>query len=263
MNPATTHPPQLGRRLGTVSRKIERFISNYVSNSSAKGLVIGLSGGLDSSVVVKLAVNAIGPEKVLGLIMPSVHTPSEDVDDAIELSKLLKIRYEVVNLDPIVEKYREVLPDDNRARGNLTARIRMSILYYYAEINDYLVAGTSDRSEKSVGFFTKFGDGAADLLPIADLYKTQVRALARFLKVPESIVEKKSSPRLWENHLAEDELDMRYEELDSILFLMADKKIKPARVAKKLKLPRQDVRKVERMIDKNAHKQKQPPSPCP
>jgi NAD+ synthase len=245
--------------LGLIPNKIEHFVSSYVRKSSAKGLVIGLSGGLDSSVVLKLCANAIGPEKLFGLVMPGSSTPREDIKDAIDLATSLGVRFEVIDLTPIIERYSQVLPDDTRARGNLTARIRMNILYYYAAINGYLVVGTSDKSERKIGFFTKFGDGAADILPIAHLYKTQIRELARFLKVPRTIIEKKSSPRLWDNHLAEDELGMTYERIDPILQLLA-KKRKPQEIAKKLKLPLSDVRKVKEMVEKSKHKQSPPPS---
>jgi NAD+ synthase len=249
---------QLDHNLSTVSRKIERFISSYISKSSAKGLVIGLSGGLDSSVVLRLSVSAIGPEKVFALIMPSSITPDQDVKDAVELAELLKVRYKVIEVEPIIERYMEVLPDDERARGNLTARIRMSMLYYHAAINGYLVAGTSDRTEREIGFYTKFGDGAADILPIGNLYKMQVRALASFLKIPKAIVGKKSSPRLWRDHLAEEEIGMSYEKLDPILQLLIDGKKKPQEIAKKLKVPLRDVLAVKEMVDKNAHKRNPP-----
>jgi len=216
-------------------------------------LVIGLSGGLDSSVVLKLCVNAVGPDKIFGLVLPSRHTPQGDIKDATELAAALKVRHQVIDIDPIIERFAQVLPDDKRAMGNLGARIRMSILYYHAAINGYLVVGTSDKSERSIGFHTKFGDGAADILPIADVYKTQVRALARFLKLSTSIVEKKSSPRLWANHLAEEEIGMSYETLDPILSLLVDKK-KPPYIARKQKVPLKDVQKVKEMVDRSAHK---------
>jgi NAD+ synthase len=108
------------------------------------------------------------------------------------------------------------------------ARIRMNILYYHASVNGYLVAGTSDKSELFIGYYTKFGDGAADIMPIANLYKTQVRALAKYLKVPQAIVDKKSSPRLWDNHLAEEEIGMGYETIDPILHLLIDSRSQPA-----------------------------------
>lgn len=190
MNPATLDK-LLRLDLTKVSKKIERFISYYVSKCSAKGLVIGLSGGLDSSVVLELCVNALGKSRVLGVVMPSNVTPKEDTAHAIELAKSLGIKYHIRDITTLLDKYEQALPEDKRARGNLTARIRMNILYYYASVNDYLVAGTSDKSELYIGYFTKFGDGAADIMPIADLYKTQVRALAKQLGIPQAIAKRK------------------------------------------------------------------------
>jgi NAD+ synthase len=246
----------LGQDYKKISNKIEKFISAYISKSSAKGLVIGLSGGLDSSVVLKLSVNALGRSNVLGLVMPSDITPREDITHAIDLAKELRIRYHIIDIHPIVQKFEEVLPENKEARGNLMARIRMSILYYYAGVNRYLVAGTSDKSEVQIGYFSKFGDGAADIMPIAVLYKTQVRALARYLGVPAVIVQKKSSPRLWENHLAEEEIGMDYEMIDQILYLLVDKKISPRDVIRNLGVSTKHVNKVKGMIEKNLHKRR-------
>jgi NAD+ synthase len=242
----------------STSRKIMRFISEYASKSSAKGLVIGLSGGLDSSVVLKLAVNALSPSEVFGIVMPSDTTPKEDTDHAIELAKSLGIKYHVIDIGPLLAKYAENLPDDRKARGNLMARIRMNILYYYAGVNGYLVVGTSDKSEIMIGYYTKWGDGAADIMPIADLYKTQVKSLAKYLRIPKVITEKKSSPRLWENHFAENEIGMDYKMIDSILHLLIDKKEKPKNAAKKLGIPTNQVNKVKEMIDKSVHKRNMP-----
>lgn len=241
-----------------VSKRIERFVSSYMSKSSARGLVIGLSGGLDSSVVLKLAANALGPSRVLGLVMPSDTTPREDTDHAIELARSLGIRHHVIDINPLLARYAEALPEDRRAKGNLMARIRMSILYYYAGANSYLVAGTSDRSEIAIGYFTKFGDGAADIMPIANLYKTQVRALAKFLQIPQAIVEKKSSPRLWDSHLAEEEIGMGYETIDPILYLLVDRKMKPKAAAKRLGMPAKHVNKIQDMMEKSRHKRNMP-----
>jgi NAD+ synthase len=246
----------LGQDYKKISNKIEKFISAYISKSSAKGLVIGLSGGLDSSVVLKLSVNALGRSNVLGLVMPSDITPREDTTHGIDLAKELRIRYYIIDIHPIVQKFEEVLPENKEARGNLMARIRMSILYYYAGVNRYLVAGTSDKSEVQIGYFSKFGDGAADIMPIAVLYKTQVRALARYLGVPAVIVQKKSSPRLWENHLAEEEIGMDYEMIDQILHLLVDKKISPRDVIRNLGVSTKHVNKVKGMIEKNLHKRR-------
>jgi NAD+ synthase len=243
-----------------ISHKIEKFLSAYVSKSSAKGLVIGLSGGLDSSVVLKLSVNALGQSNVLGLVMPSDTTPQEDTDHAIDLARDLGIRYHLIDIYPIIQKFEEVLPVDKEARGNLMARIRMSLLYYYAGISGYLVAGTSDKSEIQIGYFSKFGDGAADIVPIAILYKTQVRVLAQYLGIPTIIVQKKSSPRLWENHLAEEEIGMDYELIDPILYLLVDKKIQPRNAARKLGVSANYIYKIQYMIESSAHKRRPPPA---
>lgn len=245
-----------GQNYSKISKQIERFVSDYVLKSSAKGLVIGLSGGLDSSVVLKLSTNAIGPQYVLGLVMPTSVTPQEDIKDAIALAESLKVEYKMIDLDPIIEKYASILPEEKKARGNLMARIRMSILYYHAFLRGYLVAGTGDKSEYYIGFFTKYGDGGADIMPIAHLYKTQVRALARQLGIPDAIIQKKSSPRLWANHLAEEEIGMNYEVIDSILHLMVDKKVKPAEIEKRLQIPREQADKIKDMVDKSVHKRR-------
>lgn len=242
----------------TLSKRLERFILNYLSNSSAKGVIIGLSGGLDSAVVLKLAVNALGPTRVLGLVMPSDTTPKEDTSDAIEHAKSLGNRYLIIDINPLLAKYSEILAEDMKARGNLMARIRMNLLYCHANVNNYLVAGTSDKSELYIGYFTKFGDGAADIMPIANLYKTQVRALAKFLKIPGPIVEKKSSPRLWDNHLAEDEIGMDYETIDPILHLLVDKKLKPKAAAKKLGVSEKQVNTIKEMMETSLHKREMP-----
>jgi NAD+ synthase len=246
----------LGQDYKKMSNKIEKFLSAYISKSSAKGLVIGLSGGLDSSVVLKLSVNALGRSNVLGLVMPSATTPREDTAHAIDLAKKLRIRYHVIDIHPLIQKFEEILPKNKEARGNLMARIRMSILYYYAGVSGYLVAGTSDKSEIQIGYFSKFGDGAADIMPIAVLYKTQVKALAQYLDVPAEIVQKKSSPRLWENHLAEEEIGMDYEIIDQILHLLVDKKIQPKDIRRKLGVSTKHVDKVKGMIEKSLHKRR-------
>jgi NAD+ synthase len=246
----------LDKNYASVSKKIERFISSYISKSPAAGVAVGLSGGLDSSVVLKLSVNALGPEKVAGFILPSSTTPEQDVKDAVSLAESLKIDYKIIDTSSIISKYLEVLSGStDKIRGNLVARIRMSILYHEAAIKNYLVAGTSDKSEFLIGYFTKFGDGGSDLLPIAGLYKTQVRALATYLGIPEGIVKKKSSPALWKGQLAEKELGMEYEIIDPILVLL-DRKLTARQAAKKLQLPVKDVIRVQAMIKASAHKRK-------
>lgn len=236
------------------SKKIQDFISRQVSGASAKGIVIGLSGGLDSSVVAKLCVLALGKARVFGLVMPARATPKKDVQDTIALAEALAIKYRTINIQPIIDEFVQALPADKKAQGNLAARVRMSILYHHAFVKQYLVVGTSDKSEFHTGYFTKFGDGGSDLAPIADLYKTQVRALGKFLGIPQGILKKRSSPQLWKGHLAEKELGIEYEVLDPILHLLVDKKVQTAGVAKQLNIPIQKIERVEEMIGKSAHK---------
>lgn len=198
-------------------RKIAGFIQEGCTKKNA---VVGLSGGLDSAVVAKLATLALGPERVHTIIMPdSEVTDPADFEDAKSLAEELEV---MVTVQPITEIKKAFLntnaiPSDALSMGNTCARIRMTILYAYANKNNALVLGTSDKSELALGFFTKWGDGGADILPIADLYKTEVRALARYLGLQTRIVTKPSSPNLQVGQTAEDEIGMTYEETDMML----------------------------------------------
>jgi len=211
-----------------ITEKLTKFISDYVGSSGADGVVIGLSGGVDSSVVATLCVKALTKDKVLGLIMPTAFTPHEDVRDAEWLASWLGIRYKLIRIDPIVEAYAGQLgqsPQDPAAKmafANLRARVRMSVLYFYANMLNYLVAGTGDRSEILIGYFTKYGDGGVDFLPAAGLYKTQLRYLARSLGIPDRIAFKPSSPQLYPGHRAVDEIPVDYDVLDKVLYHLFD-----------------------------------------
>ncbi len=239
---------------------ITTFIKQYVEDSGANGVVVGVSGGVDSTVAVSMAVEALGSGRVLGLFMPSVYTPSEDWEDARHVAEVLGIQLKIIDINPIVDCFARAIPDfgeDKLARGNLMPRIRMSILYYYANRYNLLVLGSSDRSEILLGYFTKYGDGAADIMPLASLYKTQVREMARRLGFIR-IAQKPSSPRLWSGHTAEGELGAPYELIDQVLYAIFDRK-----------LPVEEVRKnfgdvvdfVLERVRKNLHKSNLPPSP--
>lgn len=197
---------------------IIKFIRNEVTRADSNGVVLGLSGGIDSSVALFLATKSLGNNKVLGLILPDKTVAQQtDMDDAIEISQKLGIQYHIIDITEFKKKYMDILPIERKSMGNLIARIRMNFIYYYANIENKLVLGTSDKSELMIGYFTKFGDGAADILPLADVYKTQVRELAKYLNLPEKILIKKSSPSLWKDQTAEDEIGMNYEKIDLIL----------------------------------------------
>jgi len=247
------------------TERILEFIRRVVENSGASGVVLGLSGGVDSSLTAVLCVKALGREKVLGVLMPTNFTPREDVEDALELAETLGIRVETVNIDEISEAFFKCLKvdrSDPKARipmANIRARIRMIILYYYANLRNYLVAGTGDRSESLIGYFTKYGDGGVDFMPICHLYKTQVRELARHLGVPERIAYKPSSPQLYPGHKATDEIPIDYSKLDLILVGLFDLKMEPEEVSRAVEVPLEVVEEVLRRFRKTMHKRTLPP----
>jgi NAD+ synthase len=183
---------------------------------NARAVIVGLSGGIDSAVVAALCAKALGPRNVLALIMPEA--ADEHYRDAIEFAKLLGIGYKVVDILPIVRQFEGVCrPAEKKARANLRARIRMSLLYYYSNLLNRRVAGTGNRSEIEIGYFTKHGDGAADFFPIGHIYKTDLAPLARELGVPEKIIRKKPTAGLWRGQTDEGELGLSYEIIDAAL----------------------------------------------
>ncbi|MFY3741216.1 MAG: NAD+ synthase [Candidatus Nitrosomirales archaeon] len=241
-----------------VITKIVTALKNELKSSGREGYVFGLSGGLDSSVVASLLSRAAA-ERTFALVMPrSSVTPQQDVSDATDLAKRLNIQFRIIDLTGIHSDILRELPTNKLASGNLLARIRMCLLYYYANQNNCLVAGTSNRSELLIGYFTKYGDGGADILPIASLYKTQVRALGYHLDLPDAILNKKSAPRLWEKHTAEEEIGMSYEDIDRILYNLFDRKASAKSTAKKLNMPLEKVEQIRQMHIKNAHKRSLP-----
>jgi NAD+ synthase len=202
-----------------VRQKITGFIYEYIQNTRLEGVVLGLSAGIDSSLVATLAVQAIGPDGVHGIIMPTkVTDDSENVEDAKMLAETLGISVEIIEIGPILERY-SGMNLEGLALGNLKARIRMTILYARANQKHRLVIGTGNKSELMTGYFTKYGDGGVDLLPIADLYKADVRGLSRHVGVPQKIIDKVPTAGLFPGQTDEGEMGVSYEELDTVLFL--------------------------------------------
>ena len=195
---------------------ISAWIKTKVKESGAKGVVVGLSGGIDSSLVAVLSRRAVG-ENLLSLIMPC-HSNPIDIEHAEILAKKFSIETQTLDLAPVYDVMVKVLPEGTgMARGNLKPRLRMMTLYYFANSLGYLVAGTDNKTESFTGYFTKYGDGGVDILPISHLLKRQVRAMARELGVPEEIITKPPSAGLWEGQTDEGEMGITYEELDTMI----------------------------------------------
>ena len=237
-----------------VISQISNFIRQQVKKRKKKGTVIGLSGGLDSSVSVVLAVNALGRSRVTSLLLPEKNlTPHGDISNAEILVTRLGIKSYKFEIDSAKETIEYQFPKNKIASGNLSARIRMMILYHYAGLNDLLVMGTSDKSEVMLGYFTKYGDGAADIMPLADLYKTEVRRLGKILHLPNSLLKQPSSPRLWRGQTAEAELGLKYEEIDTIL------RLRELCALESCTLPRNKVVRVCVRVEQSQHKRELPP----
>lgn len=242
------------------------FIREVVKDANAGGIVLGLSGGVDSALTAALCTRALGRERVLGVLMPTSFTPEEDISDALELGDLLGIRIEEVSIDSVCEAFAQALRvrgDDPAARiplANIRARIRMTILYFYANANNYLVAGTGDRSETLIGFFTKHGDGAADFFSIRHLYKTQVRELAKCLGIPDKIAFKPSSPQLYPGHKLSDEIPLDYDRMDPVLVGLFDYRLNPNKVSKMTGVPFEIVKHIIARHNRTEHKRRPPPA---
>ena len=242
---------------------ISGFIDKKVKESQTSGVVIGMSGGLDSSTTAYLCSKTIKSDQILGIIMPTVTTPDEDVEDAIIVAEALGIEYEIIHVDDLIAPFndlcihsRDKINSDHQdiANANLKARIRMMILYYHANDLNRLVVGTGNRTELLVGYFTKYGDGGVDILPIGDLYKTEVRMLASQIGVPLEIINKPPTAGLWDGQTDEEELGIKYELLDKILYLMVDKNFNDNEIAQKLGISITEVLRIKLKINNSRHK---------
>ena len=246
---------------GFVEKLLTRFIKEELSKFGyAKG-ILGLSGGLDSAVCAYLAVRALGPKNVIVLIMPYEETFGWDVQDARDLAQGLGIKSLITDISPMVNAYFAKHPTESRIlKGNKMARERMSILYDFSERKKALILGTSNKTELLLGYGTIHGDMASAINPIGDLYKTQIRQLARHMKVPDKILKKKPTAGLWAGQTDEEELGLSYTKIDKILYQLVDlKKSKKEIISEKY--PKQDVEKILGLIKDSEFKRHLPPIP--
>lgn len=234
--------------------KITNFISYQVKSRQKKGVVIGLSGGIDSSVCLVLAEKAIGNKRTHGLFLPEKGiAPEMDIHNVRYLARSFKIKYKEIQINKGKRILLTSLRKERLASGNFSARLRMALLYYYAATNNLLVLGTADKSELMLGYFTKFGDSGADIFPIGELYKSQVKVLAIHLQLPENIIKQKSSPRFWKGQLAEKEIGLPYSEIDRILESYQRHDLQNCGISKG------KIKKITEMIKKNQHKKEEMP----
>ena len=198
---------------------IEKWLASLVEKAGAVGVVVGLSGGIDSAVVAALATRVF-KDGAIGLIMPC-HSDPSDAADALLVAEHLRMPHKTIDLSPafdvLVSAIEAAEPVSDVARANIKARLRMVTLYGVAQSTSRLVCGTSNRSEWEVGYFTKHGDNSSDLLPLLDFLKCEVRTVARFLGLPEAIIEKAPSAGLWAGQTDEGEMGFNYDELDRYL----------------------------------------------
>lgn len=246
-------------------QKITRFIKDYTTKTKAKGIVLGMSGGIDSSTNAALTAFAIGGDKTFGLLMPEQETKSRiDINHARQVARKFKIKTTLIDITEVLNALYKTIPDfkpqDLKAKGNLKARARTTLLYYYANSKNFIVSASSDKSETMIGYYTKFGDIAADIAPQQDLYKTQVRQLAKYIGIPEAIIRKPSTPALWPNQTAEKEIGISYEKLDLILYGL-EHFMETPQIAKQLATPVKTVETIKKRWLAAEHKRRMPLAP--
>ncbi|HQI84140.1 MAG TPA: NAD+ synthase [Anaerolineae bacterium] len=230
---------------------IAAWMRDYAARAGADGFVVGLSGGVDSAVTAALATRAVGTKHVLAVWLPC-HSLPEDEAYSRMTAQALGLDLITVDLCAAYDAFMAAVPEGtDLARANVKPRLRMTAWYYLAQSNNYLVAGTGNRPEMMVGYFTKYGDGGVDIEPLGELYKHEVRALARVLGVPEPVIVRAPTAGLWPGQTDEGELGITYAELDAILAAMAEDRAPDA--------PEAVVARVQRMVAASAHKRALPP----
>jgi len=198
-------------------KKLTKGIKSYFKKTRIKKAVIGLSGGIDSALALKLVSDAIGNKNITALLLPEAGlTKKQNVEDSINLCKLLKVNYKIIKINEFLKPFKK-LKQNKLAAMNNRSRIRAVILYNYANTNNTLVIGTSNKTELILGYFTKYGDGAVDVEVLGSLYKTDVYKLAKYLNLPENFITKAPSAELKQGHTDEGEIGYDYNTIDLML----------------------------------------------
>ncbi|KOX97455.1 MULTISPECIES: NAD+ synthase [Halorubrum] len=250
--------------LAATRERIVSFIRDVVDDAGATGAVLGLSGGIDSTLTAYLAVEALGEEGLHGLTMPSAVNDPDVMSDAERVAADLGIEYDVVEIQPIAEAVFDAVPDaadDRTAAGNVYVRTRAVLNYFVANAEDRVVLGTGNRAEAMTGYYTKYGDQAVDCNPIGNLYKQQVRQLAAHVGVPRELVMQEPTAGMWEGQTDAEEMGLDYDTVDAILAVHVDGGLSRAATVRELDVPEAAVDRVVDLHERSAHKRAMPPAP--
>ena len=250
--------------LEATRERIVSFIADTVEDAGAEGAVLGLSGGIDSTLTAHLAVEALGEDGLHGLTMPSEVNDPDVMSDAERVAADLGIEYDVVPIQPIAEAVFDALPgpaEDRTARGNVYVRTRAVCNYLVANAENRVVLGTGNRAEAMTGYYTKYGDQAVDCNPIGTLYKQQVRQLAAHVGVPRDLVMREPTAGMWEDQTDAAEMGVDYDTVDAILAVHVDGGLSRAATIRELDVPADAVDRVVDLYEASAHKRSMPPAP--
>ena len=250
--------------LEATRERIVSFIADTVEDAGAEGAVLGLSGGIDSTLTAHLAVEALGDDGLHGLTMPSEVNDPDVMSDAERVAADLGIEYDVVPIQPVAEAVFDALPgpaEDRTARGNVYVRTRAVCNYLVANAENRVVLGTGNRAEAMTGYYTKYGDQAVDCNPIGTLYKQQVRQLAAHVGVPRDLVMREPTAGMWEDQTDAAEMGVDYDTVDAILAVHVDGGLSRAATIRELDVSADAVDRVVDLYEASAHKRSMPPAP--
>lgn len=243
--------------------KMQQFLEEKLEEAGADAYVLGISGGMDSAVAAKTVVKALGPDKLVGWVMPGKPSREEHMEDARQLADDLGIELREVNIAPVVEQFSEDAPFecDKLTKGNVRARVRMVYEYMDANQNDLMVLGADNRSELMLGYFTKYGDGAVDVSLFGDLYKTELKEFAEYIGLDEKFIEKTPTAGLWEGQTDVEEIGLPYESIDPILKRLVEEGMSPEAIMDSTEFKCKEVERVNELYQGSRHKRRRPPSP--
>ena len=243
--------------------RLTEFIRRSVESTGAEGVVVGISGGVDSAGVVKLCADAIGGDRVLAVFMPTAFTPAEDYRITKQMCRSWGVNYSAISIQAAVDAFSGMLLTGKEApleKGNIMARCRMVVLYDKAKKENSIVVGTTNRSELLMGYMTKYGDGAEDIMPMGGIYKTQVWELAKIIGVPQEVIDKVPTAGLWEGQSDEEEMGITYHDLDRTLNAI-DQGVSDEEAAEAGGITVEHAAEIRRQIARMEHKRLPPSMP--